>query len=328
MIFKKACFSFYLSYLTTHWIKVSARTNRRIFPIRFHPLWPLRIDGRLFSLCRLLEGCQQTKAAQRKCGYTLNRAEPKLVFFFRCFWKYLLRRVGWMSGCLAVSGHMLLNLFSKQTLALDENCFCEDLLSLPRGVAGLSSVLILASTNPGTSPYDTGVFSTDVSRQWSSLDTDRSMAWVDVRGETAVELSGSLPITTVEWGLESGPSAGPAWVAARPQMKFWKSEYSASVISIRPRSEVNICPWSCVTNPLGVRISSTESEACSLTEDEARAVLQDEERDDIFESEEEIKTKDNEFCLMRHNWTLFAQPFRRKCGKWMQIILIFFGFAL
>lgn len=65
---------------------------------------------------------------------------------------YLLRTADWISCCLGVSADMLLNLFSKQTLAADLDRLCEDVLLLPRGSVGLSSPLNLASTKPGTSP--------------------------------------------------------------------------------------------------------------------------------------------------------------------------------
>lgn len=65
---------------------------------------------------------------------------------------YLLRTADLMSCCLGVSEDMELNRFSKQTLAADRDRFCEDVLLLARGSAGLSSPLTLASTNPGTSP--------------------------------------------------------------------------------------------------------------------------------------------------------------------------------
>lgn len=65
---------------------------------------------------------------------------------------YLLRTADWISCCLGESADMVLNLFSKQTLAADLDRFCEDVLLLAGDSVRLFSPLTLASTKPGTSP--------------------------------------------------------------------------------------------------------------------------------------------------------------------------------
>lgn len=158
---------------------------------------------------RVSEVCSSAvkKLKHKKC---VNHTNNLVNFTFHSKKKshprvtYLLGREDGTSCCLRFSGDMVRNRLSRQTLAADNNPMCEYVRLLAGATFGPSSHATLASTRAGTSPKQVGVLSPGT-RDCSSVDADRSTAWVGTRGEMVVGPETSLIISAAGRLLACGP---------------------------------------------------------------------------------------------------------------------------